>query len=423
MNSIPKTHTAAAGVATGTTAKAKAHPQPHQQAGLSPALIGLLATGAGLAVASLYYSQPMLGVLADDIGASERAVGMVPMSTQLGYALGILLLAPLGDRYDRRRIILIKAAILTAALLLAGAASGVGMLLAASLAVGLTATMAQDIVPAAATLAPEQSRGRIVGTVMTGLLLGILLSRVVSGFVAEHFGWRAMFVGAAASIAAIGVAAWRGLPRFHATTHLSYGALLGSLATLFKKHGALRRAALAQGLLSIGFSAFWSTLAVMLHGAPFHLGSAAAGAFGLAGAAGALAAPLAGRISDKKGPELVTRLGVGLATVSFAAMALSPWFSADGQLVLIALAAIGFDLGVQATLVAHQTIVYSIEPGARSRLNAILFVGMFIGMAAGAALGSLALAQWGWIAVVSLATLTSILALTVRLWPGAAKAR
>ncbi|MCA1325850.1 MFS transporter [Herbaspirillum sp. alder98] len=415
MNSIPKTHIAAAKVAAHTT-QSSSH-------GLSTPLIGLLATGAGLAVASLYYSQPMLGVLADDIGATERVVGMVPMSTQLGYALGILLLAPLGDRYDRRRIILIKAAILTAALLLAGAASGVGMLLAASLAIGLTATMAQDIVPAAATLAPEQHRGRIVGTVMTGLLLGILLSRVVSGFVAEHFGWRAMFVGAAASIALIGLAAWRGLPRFHPTTHLSYGALLGSLATLFKKHGALRRAALAQGLLSVGFSAFWSTLAVMLHGAPFHLGSAAAGAFGLAGAAGALAAPLAGRISDKKGPELVTRLGVGLATVSFAAMALSPWFSTDGQLVLIALAAIGFDLGVQATLVAHQTIVYSIEPGARSRLNAILFVGMFVGMAAGAALGSLMLAQWGWIGVVGLATTTAVLALVVRLWPGAAKAR
>ncbi|MBP0599018.1 MFS transporter [Herbaspirillum sp. LeCh32-8] len=422
MSSIPRTHTAAATTAAAT-AKAPSHTHVHHAPGLSPALIGLLATGAGLSVASLYYSQPMLGVLADDIGASERLVGMVPMSTQLGYALGILLLAPLGDRYDRRRIILIKAAILTVALLLAGASSGVGMLLAASLAVGLTATMAQDIVPAAATLAPEHSRGRIVGTVMTGLLLGILLSRVVSGFVAEHFGWRAMFVGAAASIALIGVAAWRGLPRFHPTTHLSYGALLGSLATLFKKHGALRRAALAQGLLSIGFSAFWSTLAVMLHGAPFHLGSAAAGAFGLAGAAGALAAPLAGRISDKKGPELVTRLGVGLATVSFAAMALSPWFSTDGQLALIALAAIGFDLGVQATLVAHQTIVYSIEPGARSRLNAVLFVGMFIGMAGGAALGSLALAQWGWIAVIALATTTSILALVVRLWPGAAKAR
>ncbi|TWC65081.1 MFS transporter [Herbaspirillum sp. SJZ099] len=414
MNNIPNTH-----IAPGDLA-AKAHPQAH---GLSPALILLLATGAGLSVASLYYSQPMLGILADDIGASERVVGMVPMSTQLGYALGILLLAPLGDRYDRRRIILIKAAVLAAALLLAGAASGVGMLLAASLAVGLSATMAQDIVPAAATLAPEQHRGRIVGTVMTGLLLGILLSRVVSGFVAENFGWRAMFVGAAASIALIGAAAWRGLPRFHPTTRMHYGALLGSLASLVRKHGALRRAALAQGLLSIGFSAFWSTLAVMLHGAPFHLGSAAAGAFGLAGAAGALAAPLAGRISDRKGPELVTRLGVGLATVSFAAMALSPWFSKEGQLVLIALAAIGFDLGVQATLVAHQTIVYGIEPGARSRLNAVLFVGMFIGMASGAALGSLALAQWGWIAVIGLATLTSILALAVRLWPGAAQAR
>jgi predicted MFS family arabinose efflux permease len=416
MNSIPKTHTDAA----ATTAKAHPHTPAH---GLSPALIGLLATGAGLAVASLYYSQPMLGVLADDLGVSERAVGMVPMSTQLGYALGILLLAPLGDRYDRRRIILIKAAILTAALLLAGAASGVGMLLAASLAIGLTATLAQDIVPAAATLAPEQHRGRIVGTVMTGLLLGILLSRVVSGFVAEHFGWRAMFVGAAGSIALIGVAAWRGLPRFHPTTHLHYGALLGSLATLFKKHGALRRAALAQGLLSVGFSAFWSTLAVMLHGAPFHLGSAAAGAFGLAGAAGALAAPLAGRISDKSGPELVTRLGAGLATVAFAAMALSPWFSTHGQLALIGVAAIGFDLGVQASLVAHQSIVYSIEPGARSRLNAVLFVGMFVGMAAGAALGSLALAQWGWIGVVAVATLSALLALVVRLWPGAAKAR
>lgn len=420
MNTIPKTHTGGS-----HTAAAHAHPAAAQarEHGLSSSLILLLATGAGLAVASLYYSQPMLGVLADDIGASERAVGMVPMSTQLGYALGILLLAPLGDRYDRRRIILIKAAILTAALLLAGAASGVGTLLAASLAIGLTATMAQDIVPAAATLAPEQHRGRIVGTVMTGLLLGILLSRVVAGFVAENFGWRAMFVVASASIAAIGVAAWRGLPRFHPTTHLSYGALLGSLKTLFNKHGALRRAALAQGLLSVGFSAFWSTLAVMLHGAPFHLGSAAAGAFGLAGAAGALAAPLAGRISDRKGPELVTRLGVGLATLSFAAMALAPYFSTHGQLVLLALAAIGFDLGVQATLVAHQTIIYSIEPGARSRLNAVLFVGMFIGMAAGAALGSLVLAQWGWIAVVALATASAVLALVVRMWPGAAKAR
>ncbi|MNW93641.1 Inner membrane transport protein YnfM [compost metagenome] len=385
--------------------------------GLPASLILLLAAGAGLSVASLYYAQPMLGVLGADIGASTRAVGFIPTLTQLGYALGILLLAPLGDRFDRRRIVLIKAGALCAALLVAGAAPSIGVLLAASLAIGLAATMAQDLVPAAATLAPDATRGKTVGTVMTGLLLGILLSRVVSGFVAEHFGWRAMFIAAAASIALIGAAAWRGLPRFRPTTHLAYGALLGSLGTLWSRHGTLRRAALAQALLAVGFSAFWSTLAVMLHGAPFHLGSAAAGAFGLAGAAGALAAPLAGRLADRRGPELVTRLGAGLALVSFAAMGLAPLMAPHAQLWLLALAAVGFDLGMQAALIAHQTIVYGIEPGARSRLNAVLFTSMFIGMATGSALGALVLAAWGWAGVTALATATAAAALAVRLWP------
>ncbi|WPH20020.1 MFS transporter [Variovorax paradoxus] len=388
-----------------------------EERGLPASLVLLLATGAGLSVASLYYAQPMLGVLGADIGASPRSVGFIPTLTQLGYALGILLLAPLGDRFDRRRIVLMKAAALCAALLVAGAAPSIGVLLAASLAIGLAATMAQDIVPAAATLAPEATRGKTVGTVMTGLLLGILLSRVVSGFVAEHFGWRAMFIAAAASIALIGAAAWRGLPRFRPTTHLAYAALLGSLGTLWSRHGMLRRAALAQALLAVGFSAFWSTLAVMLHGAPFHLGSAAAGAFGLAGAAGALAAPLAGRLADRRGPELVTRLGAGLAVASFAAMGLAPLMAPHAQLWLLALAAVGFDLGMQAALIAHQTIVYGIDPGARSRLNAVLFTSMFIGMAAGSALGALALAQWGWAGVTGLATGTAAAALAVRLWP------
>ena len=155
----------------------------------------------------------------------------------------------------------------------------------------------------------------------------------------------------------------------------------------------------------------------MLHGAPFHLGSAAAGAFGLAGAAGALAAPLAGRLADRRGPELVTRLGAALVTLSFAAMGLAPLLSTQGQLVLLAVCAIGFDLGVQAALIAHQTLVYGIDPGARSRLNAVLFVGMFIGMALGAALGSLLLAHWGWMGVTALATAAGLAALGLRLWP------
>ncbi len=380
----------------------------------------LLASGAGLAAAALYYSQPMLGVLGAEIGASAQAIGFVPMLTQLGYALGILLLAPLGDRYDRRRIILLKAAALVGALLLGGAAPGITTLLAASLLIGLAATMAQDIVPAAATLAPEAQRGKIVGTVMTGLLLGILLSRVVSGLVAEHFGWRTMFFAAAAGIALVGAALWRGLPRFAPTTQLGYGALLSSLAALWRQHGALRRAALAQGLLSLGFSAFWCTLAVMLHAEPFHLGSAAAGAFGLAGAAGALAAPLAGSLADRRGPERVTRLGAALVALAFALMLLGPLLPPPQRLALIVLGTIGFDFGVQATLVAHQTLVYGLDPAARSRLNTVLFVGMFSGMAGGAALGSLVLAQWGWPAVLVTATLSAVAALVVRCWPARA---
>ncbi|AJY16116.1 MFS transporter [Burkholderia multivorans] len=395
-----------------------ARPAAHAAASSLPGrrLVLLLAAAAGLGVAPLYYAQPMLGALGTDLGASARAIGFVPTLTQLGYALGILLLAPLGDRFDRRRVIVAKAAALVVALLLAAVAPSLGLLLAASFAIGLTATMAQDVVPAAATLAHDQHRGRIVGTVMTGLLLGILLSRVVAGFVAETAGWRAMFALAAASVAAIGIVAARGLPRFAPTTQLPYRALIGSLRELWQRHRALRRAALAQGLLAIGFSAFWSTLAIMLHDAPFHLGSAAAGAFGLAGAAGALAAPIAGRLADRHGPEHVTRIGIGIATLSFAAMAAAPAMPAHAQLALLAAATIGFDLGVQATLIAHQAIVYRIDPTSRSRLNAVLFVGMFIGMAAGAALGGLLLAQLGWNAVIGLAVASSLAALAVRMW-------
>lgn len=389
----------------------------HDQAADMPgALVLLLASGAGLAAAALYYSQPMLGVLAGEFQASPVAIGLVPTLTQLGYAMGLILLAPLGDRYDRRRIILGKAAMLCIALLVAAAAPSIGVLLAASLAIGISATLAQDIVPAAATLAPKTSRGKTVGTVMTGLLLGILLSRVVSGFVAEHAGWRSMFVVAALSIALLGVAVWRGLPRFVPTTQLSYLALMGTLGALWQRHNGLRRASLAQGLLSVAFSAFWSTLALMLHAAPFHLGSAAAGAFGLAGAAGALAAPLAGKVADGKGPELVTRIGAGLVVAAFIAMAIGS-MGGGGPLWLIAMGAVVFDLGVQASLIAHQTIVYSLETTARSRLNAVLMGSMFIGMASGAWLGSQALTQWGWPGVCGLAALAGGLALTVRLWP------
>lgn len=382
-----------------------------------PALPGLLvpvmAAGAGFSVASLYYAQPMLGAMGASLGASDASIGLVPTLTQLGYAAGIALLAPLGDRFERRRIILVKSLLLGAALLAAGLAGQLPGVLLASLLVGLMATVAQDVVPAAATLAPPEHRGALVGKVMTGLLLGILLSRVISGVVAEQFGWRAVFIAAAVSVVLMGLLLRATLPRFAPTTTLGYGALLRSMGGLWMQLPPLRRAVLAQALLAMGFSAFWSTLALMLH-ARFGIGSAGAGAFGIAGAAGALAAPLAGRFSDRIGTQRVARLAIGIALLGFASLLLDGLFPVSLQLVLLAVSAVIFDFGFQAALVSHQTLVYGLQPQARSRLNALLFTGVFVGMAAGGGLGAMALAQGGWHAVVLLACATSALALWVR---------
>ncbi|MFX1679461.1 MFS transporter [Mitsuaria sp. CC2] len=400
MSSLPMPSTAAAA--------------PRDPATPSAPLIVLLAASAGLGAASLYYSQPILAPLAEDLHASTSGIGAVPMLTQLGYAAGILLLTPLGDRFDRRKVILTKFVLLIATLLLCAFAPGFAPFLLASAVLGLTATLAQDVVPMAATLSPVAHRGRIVGQVMTGLLLGILLSRVMSGVIAQAFGWRWVYGLAATALTVTGLASWRWLPSSPPAMRTTYGALLRSLGGLWRTLPTLRRAAIAQALLAVAFSAFWSTLAVMLH-ERFGLGSAVSGAFGLAGAAGALAAPLAGRFADKRGPGVVTKLGSLLVALSFAVMSVTAWLDRGAAIVVLVVLAIVFDFGVQAALVAHQTIVYSLDPAARSRLNALLFTGMFIGMATGAALGSVLLTHWGWVGVTGLATVASAGALLVRL--------
>ncbi|MEP7124090.1 MAG: MFS transporter [Byssovorax sp.] len=379
---------------------------------LAPSLVALFAIGAGVSVAGLYYNQPILGAMAATLGATPGQIGLVPMLTQLGYAAGILLFAPLGDRLDRRRVIVVKLVALAAALTLAGLASSVWILATASLAIGLLATTAQDFVPAAAALAPPAARGKTVGSVMTGLLLGILLSRVVSGAISDRFGWRAVFFGAAASVTVLAVASATRLPTFAPSATASYGSLLRSIAVLARDVAPLRRAALVQSLLSLAFSGFWSTLALALAAPPYHLGSTAAGLFGLAGAAGAVVAPLAGATADKRGPATVIRIGAALVIASFLTMALLP-----GSLAVLIGGTVAFDLGVQACLISHQTIVYSLDPAARSRLNAVLVSSMFLGMSAGAAIASQVLARYGWSGVMLLGAAASTLALVVRSLP------
>ena len=377
-------------------------------------IIFILALGAGFSVASIYYAQPLLPLMGANLHLTVEGMGLVPTLTQAGYALGILFLLPLGDRHDRRRLILVKSALLALLLLLCSLTGQPSSLLVVSLLIGMAATMAQDIVPAAAILAPAGKQGKMVGTVMTGLLLGILLSRTVSGVVGAVFGWRVMYQAAAVSVALIGLVMWRVLPRFAVHSTLSYPQLMASMAHLWQRYPALRRAALAQGALSIAFSAFWSTLAVMLS-EHYHMGSAVAGGFGIAGAAGALAAPLAGGLADKFGAGKVTQMGAALVTLSFALMFMLPLLPVHAQLTLIALSAIGFDLGLQSSLVAHQNLVYGLEPQARGRLNALLFTVVFIGMSLGSVLGSKLYVLAGWNGVVTLAVITGALALAIRL--------
>lgn len=373
----------------------------------------LLAMGAGLSAANLYYNQPMLGLLAQAFQTTEGRIGLVPMATQAGYAIGILGFAPLGDRFERSRVIAIKGVVLVAALAIAGLAPTFEVLVAGSFLIGLFATIAQDFVPAAAAIAPPESRGKIVGRVMTGLLTGILLSRVVSGAAGARFGWRAMFLAAAVVMALFVVVCARTLPRFPPTTSEPYGRLLASTAGLVRANPELRRAALAQAFLSIAFSGYWSTLALALRAPPFHLGSAVAGTFGLAGAAGAIGASVFGPLADKRGPESVIRLGSALVAAAFAFMA--AW---QGSLFALALGAIVFDLGVSGALIGHQTIVYGLDPAARSRLNAVLVTSMFLGMAMGAFLASQILVRFGWFGVCVLGALSAAACLVVRVTGG-----
>ena len=365
----------------------------------------LLAVTAGIAVANIYYAQPMVGLIAASFGVSGPAAVECVTAAQLGYAAGIVLLVPLGDRVDRRQLILAQTVLLTLALIAAAAAPSLALLAAASVVIGVASTLAQQAVPFAAELAGEARRGSVVGQVMSGLLAGILLARTVSGVVGEQIGWREMFVLGAVMALALLAWLWRALPRSRPGGQGSYGALMLSLLVLLRRHRALRRAALVQGLLFGGFSAFWATLALLLARPPYRLGAEAAGLYGVVGLAGVLVAPLAGRLADRRGPWLVGLVGTLVALPGWAALAFMPGLTGIGVGVVL------LDAGVQATLIANQAAVFALDPAARSRLNTVFVTGIFAGGAIGSAGGSLAWAAAGWPGVVAFGAVFAALAL------------
>ena len=377
---------------------------------LKAKMIMLLALGAGISASTLYYAQPMLSIIRTDLNAEISRVSLIPAFTQIGYAVGLFFLAPLGDRYNRKSIISIKLIMLIVALITSFFAKNINLLIGLNFIIGLMATAAQDFVPAAAILSKDESRGKSVGMVMTGLLLGILLSRVFSGAVSEVYGWRVVYLIGALFITMLLILSHKFLPDFPATTNESYKHLMKSLVVLWKKHSTLRQTTISQATLAIAFSAFWSTLAIILYDR-YQLGPMMAGAFGVAGAAGTMAAPIAGRLSDKYGPYRISRIGALIAVVFFALIFSINLFSKELQIILLIVSAIGFDFGIQTCLISHQTIVYGIDLNSRSRLNAILMTGMFIGMSLGAWLGGYVYGESGIIGFAALATSSCALVL------------
>jgi predicted MFS family arabinose efflux permease len=381
-------------------------PLRRDSAPLTPGLTLLLAFATGTAVSAIYLNQPLLSTLAKSLNASHETVGLISTLTQVGYGLGILLIVPLGDILPRKRLVTGKLALLAVALVLGGAATTVSALWAGSLLIGVLATVAQDIVPLAADLAAPERRGRIIGTVMSGLLLGILCSRTFSGVIAEHLGWRAVFFAAATLVAVIAVILLFALPAPPPRSSLRYVDLLRSMAAQVRDQDQLRRSVLTQGLLGIAFSAFWTNLSFFLGGPPLGLSDGQIGLFGLAGAAGALAAPLAGRLGDKRGPYAGVLSGVVLVAVSFGLMLMGP-----SSLIIIIAGAVIFDLGVQMSLVSHQTIIYALDGNARARLNAVFVSGMFLAFSLGSLVSVHLKERFGWPAVLLLGFVASLAAL------------
>ncbi|MGE7616217.1 MFS transporter [Paenibacillus sp. NPDC101420] len=359
--------------------------------GLTKQFILILAIASGLSVANMYYNQPLLADIGRTFHASSNAVGYVSMLTQIGYALGMLFFVPLGDIRERRT--LISGLLIAVSLSLVGFATAQNLIwmYIASFAIGITTVVPQVIIPLSAELALPEERGKVIGTVMSGLFFGILLARTISGIIGDMFGWRAMYWIAAAIMLLLSLILYQLIPKTKPENNSSYTDLLKSMGNLIRRYSTLREASLIGACMFGGFSVFWTSLAFFLEGEPYHYSSSITGLFGLIGVAGAAGAPFIGRLADRIAPKKIVGILLLLTLIAYGFFGLAGftiWSLIAGVIIL--------DLGVQGSQVSNQTRIYALEPAARSRINTVFMVSTFTGGAIGSTLGSFAWQHWGW---------------------------
>lgn len=375
--------------------------------GLSTPLVLLFSFACALAVGTVYYAQPLLDAMARDLHIDPALVGLVVTLTQIGYGLGLVLLVPLGDLFDRRRLIVIQSLLSVAALLLIALAPDSTWLLLGMALTGLLAVVAQVLVAHAASLASAEHRGQVVGVVTGGIVIGILLARTLSGIVADLAGWRAMYWLAAALALLTSLLLWRLLPASRSTpTTTGYGDLLRSLWTLLRDEPVLRQRACLALLSFAAAMVLWTPLVLPLSAPPLSLSASEVGLFGLAGAAGVLAAARAGRLADRGLGEWVSGASLLLMILSWGAIALT-----ERSLWALLLGVVAFDLGLQALHVVSQSLIYRLPADTHSRLTAAYMLFYSAGSALGSLLSTLAYAKGGWLAVCALGALLNLLAL------------
>lgn len=375
---------------------------------LTKSVLWLMAIGAGLVVANNYYNQPLLGMIAREFGISEGVVSKVAMFTQIGYAVGLLFIIPLGDMFRRKKIILIDFIFIILSLLLFAMSRSIEVMVIASFFIGLTSVVPQIFVPIAAQLSQPEKKGRNVGIVMSGLLIGILASRVFSGILGEYLGWRAVFFIAAGMMFVLALFILWLLPEMKPTFGGTYLRLMTSIVRYVKEIPTLRLASLRGALGFASFSVFWTTLTFRLEQPPFFQGSDVAGSLGLAGIAGALAASYTGYIAGKINRNNLISMACIMMIFSWGIF----WLGGDSYMGLIA-GIIILDLGLQAMHVTNQTIVFSMYPEASNRLNTVYMVSYFVGGSLGTFIGGIVWNDYGWNGVLCVGASFVLLCLIV----------